>query len=644
MSTTPADLAPKTFPGYLLLNKDRFPESKIAYREKDLGVWQSYSWQETYKEVSELAHGFAALGFKRGDTIVVVGDNRPQLYWGMMAAQCLGGIPVPLYQDSIEKEMEFVVGHAGAKFALVEDQEQADKLLGIQENSKILEYIIYDDPRGMRSYKQKNLLSMTEIQEKGRKHSEKKPDFIEKEIAKGKSDDLAVICYTSGTTGQPKGVMLSHYNFIETSRNIAAYEGYTTDEKALAYLPMAWVGDFFLSFGISLASGVAVNCPESGATVMQDLREIGPTIFFAPPRIWENLLTTVMIRMDDASAIKRKAFHYFLEVAKTVEKKRSVGESIPIKEKLLYALGNIIIYSPLKDSLGLGRIRIAYTAGEAIGPEMFAFFRSIGINLKQLYGQTEASVFIALQKNGEVKPDTCGPPLPWVEIKVNEKGEVLFKSPGAFVGYFKNEKATKETLEDGWVHTGDAGFIDHDGHLKIIDRAKDVTTLKDGTMFAPKYIENKLKFSPFVKEAVSIGMKKPYVTAMVNIDYEAVGNWAERQNITYTGYTDLAQKSEVYELIKKEVERVNAELSDDEQLKGAQISRFLILHKELDPDDEEITRTRKVRRGFIGEKYKKLIDAMYSKAETVDVKAKVTFEDGRTSTIDANLKIASLGG
>ncbi|MGH7367282.1 MAG: AMP-binding protein [Candidatus Rokuibacteriota bacterium] len=627
-----------TFPKLALDNARRLPR-KVAIREKDLGIWQSYTWSEYLDQARLIALGLAALGFARGDKAAVVGDNRPQLYWAMLATQALGGVPVPLYQDSIEKEMQYIVGHAEARFAVVEDQEQVDKLLHVRAQYPGLEYIIYDDARGMRHYRETCLLSLDDLQERGRKLAREHPDYFDQEVGKGAPDDLAVILYTSGTTGMPKGTMLSHRNLMVTAQNAIAQERLTSSEEVVAYLPMAWVGDHMFSYAQSLVAGFTTNCPESADTVLHDLREIGPTYFFAPPRIWENILTSVMIRIDDASWIKRGMVRFFLDVARRVEERRLGRRSVALVDRLLYPLGRVLAYGPLRDNLGMGRIRIAYTAGEAISPELLGFYRSLGINVKQVYGMTESSALISIQKDGDVKLDTVGTPLPEVEVRIDESGEVMYRSPGVFLGYHKNPDATAETLEGGWVHSGDAGVFDRDGHLRIIDRAKDLGRLTDGTIFPPKYLENKLKFSPFVREAVCVGGDRPFVAALVNIDLGSVGNWAERRGIAYTSYTDLAQKPEVYELIRQEVARVNRSLLDEGQLSGAQIRRFLLLHKELDPDDQEITRTRKVRRGFIGQKYASLIDALYSGADHVKVEAQVTYEDGRTGTVRAEVRI-----
>jgi len=641
-SVRPADSldpAQDTFPKLVVDNATRLAD-KVAIREKHLGIWQAHSWSQYLAESRLIALGLAALGFARGDRTAVIGDNRPPLYWAMLATQALGGVPVPLYQDSIEKEMQFILDHAEARFAVVEDQEQVDKLLHVRAECPRLEYIVYEDPRGLRHYQEPFLLSLAELKERGAKFATDNPGWFEAEVAKGAGDDLAVICYTSGTTGQPKGAMLSHRNLIVTARNAIEREGLRESDEVVAYLPMAWVGDHMFSFSQSVVAGFGTNCPESAATVLSDLKEIGPTYFFAPPRIWENILTAVMIRVDDAWAPKRAMIRYFLDLARRTERARLAHRVPALADRLLYALGRVLVYGPLRDNLGMRRIRVAYTAGEAIGPELFEFYRSLGINVKQLYGMTESSALICIQKDGDVKLDTVGTPLPGVEVCITESGEVIVRSPGVFLGYYKNPEATQQTLEDGWIRTGDAGVLDRDGHLKIIDRARDVGRLSDGTLFAPKYLENKVKFSPFVKEAVCVGDGRPHVVALLNIDLAAVGNWAERRNIAYTSYADLAQKAEVYDLVRHEVNRVNRSLVEEGDLAGTQIRKFLLLHKELDADDQEMTRTRKVRRGFVAQKYAPLIEGLYSGVDHVNVEAQVTYEDGRVGMVRADIRIA----
>mgnify|MGYP003141821158 FL=1 len=628
-----------TFPKLLAANA-RIRGGKPASREKDYGIWQTWTWSEVADEVRALACGLAALGFKRGDRLAIIGDNRPHLYWSMPAAQAVGGVPVPIYQDSVADEMQYVLAHAECRFAVVENQEQVDKLLEIKDRLPLLETIIYHFPRGMRHYTQDFLHLYADVQAKGRAFDAATPGFYDGEVAKGAGGDLAIMVYTSGTTGRPKGVMLSADNLIETARNAADWEGLTDDDEMLAYLPMAWVGDHIFSVAQAFTHGFCVACPESAETVLQDLREIGPTYFFAPPRIFENILTTVMIRIEDAAPWKQRMFHYFMGVAGRVGRDILDDKPVPFADRVKYRLGEFLVYGPLKNVLGLTRMRLGYTAGEAIGPDIFDFYRSLGLNLKQLYGSTEASVFITIQPNGDIRSDSVGVPAPGVDIRIADTGEVLFKSPGVFHAYYKDDDATAETkTADGWVHTGDAGFLDADGHLKIIDRAKDVGRLTDGTLFAPKYLENKLKFFPFVSEAVTFGDGRDYVAAFINMDLEAVGNWAERRGLAYTGYTDLAGRPEVLELVADCVDKVNADLAQDDKLAGSQIKRFLILHKELDADDGELTRTRKVRRSVITERYGDLIAALYSDQDHCEVTATVTFEDGRTDTIHADLKI-----
>ena len=634
-----ATAALDTFPKLLALNARRFADRHAA-REKEYGIWQSWTWSELKAEIEGLASGLAALGLVRSDRLAIIGRNRPRLYGSMCAAQALGAVPVPMYQDSVAKELQFVVEHAGVRFAIAEDQEQVDKLLEIKDQCPSLEVILYDDPRGMRHYDQPFLHSYASVQEQGKAFALANPGYCEEEVAKGSGADVAIILYTSGTTGNPKGVILTHDNVLITARNAAEFDKLRVEDEVLAYLPMAWVGDNIFSFGQSYVTGFCVNCPESAATVMQDLKEIGPTYYFAPPAVFENLLTTVSIRIEDASFIKQKMYHFFMKLAKRVGIRILEGQPVSFADRSMHWLGNLLVYGPLKNTLGFSRIRLAYTAGEAIGTEIFDFYRSLGINIKQLYGQTEASVFVTIQSDHEVRADTVGRAAPQVELKIADNGEVLYRSPGVFHSYYKNEEATRETkTEDGWVHTGDAGLLDPDGHLRIIDRAKDVGKFNDGAMFAPKYLENKLKFFPHIAEAVTFGHERDYTAAFINIDLDAVSNWAERNGIVYASYQELAAHPRVYGLIKDCIAQVNADLAGDPQLSSSQIKRFLVLHKELDADDGELTRTRKVRRRIIAERYTPLIDALYSGAGACHIDTEVVFEDGRRGQISADLKI-----
>jgi long-chain acyl-CoA synthetase len=627
-----------TFPR-LLLHHAQARGDHPAVREKDLGIWQTWTWRQVADEVRALACGLAAQGFRRGMHLAIIGDNRPRLYWAMAAVQALGGVPVPMYQDAPAAEFTFVLNDAEIAYAVVEDQEQVDKMLDSQPAVPSLRNIYYDDPRGLRNYE--GVMSFERLQEIGREFDRANPGFYEAEIAKGDPGDVSIMLYTSGTTGKPKGVCQTHKAFIAAARSGCDFDKLTAADSILSYLPMAWVGDHLFSFAQAYVAGFTINCPESGDTVMTDLREIGPTYYFAPPRIFENLLTQVMIRMEDASAIKQKVFHYFMGVARRCGAEILDGKPVPAADRALYALGDILVYGPLRNVLGMSRIRVAYTAGAAIGPDLFRFYRSIGINLKQLYGSTETCAAVCLQPDGGIKFDTVGPPAPGVEVKIADSGEVLVRGAMLLKEYYKRPDATAESIDaEGWFHTGDAGYFDGDGHLKIIDRAKDVGKLATGAMFAPNYIENKLKFFPHVKEAVAFGNGRNEVCAFVNIDIGSVGNWAERRGIAYSGYTDLAQKAEVYQLVKECVEQVNAELAADPALSESQVHRFLVLHKELDPDDDELTRTRKVRRGFVAEKYAVLIDALYGGRTVQHIETQVKFEDGRTGVVAADLRIA----
>ncbi len=628
-----------TFPR-ALREHARVRPDRPAYREKYLGIWQTETWGQAYETVRLLACGLASLGFKRGMTLGIIGDNRPKLYQAMLAAQSLGGIAVPLYQDSIAAEMVYVLQNADVSFAFAEDQEQVDKLLEINEDVHLLHNVFYLDPRGMRNYQHDHIKPVEDLLEAGRAFHQAHPDFFDREVDLGTPEDVCVILYTSGTTGRPKGVCQTHASMLGAGHGACSVDSLSDQDNTMAYLPMAWVGDFLFSMAQCMASGFTINCPESRETVSMDMKEIGPSYYFAPPRVYEGLLTSVTIRMEDASPLKQKMFNYFMGVARKCGAELLDGHDVPLPMRLLYGLGNLMVYGPLRNTLGMSNIRVAYTAGEAIGPDLFRFYRSIGINLKQLYGQTESCAYACIQRNGEVKYDSVGKPSPGVEIKIGENSEVLVRGVSLLKEYYKNPEATAESIDrEGYFHTGDAGVIDSDGDLRIIDRAKDVSKMADGKVFAPKYIENKLKFFSFIKEAVVFGAGRDSIGAFINIDFEAVGNWAERRDIAYSGYIDLAGNPAVAELITGCIEKMNQELSHESMLGHAQISRFLILHKELDPDDDELTRTRKVRRSFIEDKYKVLIDAIYGGLKEQFIETAVRFEDGRTGKVSATLRV-----
>ena len=637
-ATDSADLV--SIPALLARNAREFGD-KAAYREKEFGIWQSWTWGETVEQVEALALGLLSLGAEKGDHVAIAGRNRPYLYWAMLAAQSIGAVPVPIYQDAVGDEIAYVLDHCNARFIVAGDQEQVDKILDIRDSLKNLKTIIYLDPRGLRKYDHSILKQYQSLQEEGRAARGHLGDELAKRQAAQSYDDTCVMLYTSGTTGRPKGVVLSNRNVIETSKNSSQFDDLGPGEEVLAYLPMAWVGDYTFSMGQALWTGFCVNCPESAETMMTDLREIGPTYYFAPPRVFENQLTNVMIRMEDAGRLKKWMFDKAMAHAKRVGPALLSGASVGFMDRVKYFLGDIFIYGPLKNTLGLSRVRIGYTAGEAIGPELFDFYRSLGINLKQLYGQTEATVYVTIQPDGEVRADTVGVPAPGVEVRIGDNGEIYYRSPGVFVEYYNNPESTASTKDaEGWVATGDAGFFEEDtGHLRIIDRAKDVGKMADGRLFAPKYVENKLKFYPNILEAVVFGNNRDYCTAFINIDLNAVGNWAERNNIAYGGYQELSQHPKVLDMIQAHIEETNQSIAQDPMLSGCQVRRFLVLHKELDADDGEMTRTRKVRRRTVEDKFDDLIAGLYGGAQFVETTTEVTYEDGRKGSISAKLEL-----
>jgi long-chain acyl-CoA synthetase len=633
-----ASPATSTLPKLLQRNAEVDPHG-AGMREKTRGVWQTYDWEAYRDQVRDFALGLASLGFKRGDKLTVVGDNRPQLYFAQLSAQALGGVSVPVYQDSIAAELVYVLGHAETSVIVAEDQEQVDKALSLKDRLPALRWIIYDDPRGLWAYDDPMLRSFTDVVAAGQAFGRTRPNYYADEVAKGGPEDIAMIAYTSGTTGTPKGVMLRQRNMIATAESFIAVNDIKQGDNWLSYLPMAWVGDTMFTLGLALVARLTANCPESPEAVQRDLRELGPDAMLAPPRIWENMLTTVQVKSGDASPLKRVIFGYFRGLAESCELKRSDGKALSAFERAALAVGNILVYGPVRDQLGLRKARWCYTGGAPLGPDTYRFFRSFGINLKQVYGATEASALISCQGDAEANPNTVGRPMPDVEVRIDDRGEVMLKGPGVFSGYFKQEEATRDTLtSDGWLKTGDAGFFDKQGHLVIIDRAKDVGKLADGSAFAPQFIENKLKFSPFIREAVAFGDRREMVVAMIAIDMQTVGTWAEKRGLAYTSFMDLSRKEEVAVLVAGEIAKANASLPDIQQVK-----RFLLLNKELDADDAEMTRTRKVRRKFVAEKYVSVIDAFYGGKGQADVTLEVTFEDGRKSSMSSTMLIHDLG-
>ena len=630
-------MAEMTLPQHLLKNAQQFPR-RPALREKEKGIWQELTWADYAAHVRAIALGLVRLGFQPGDKLALLSDNRPEVYAAMVAAQAAGGVPVPVYQDSIGREIQYVIDHADARFVYAEDQEQVDKVLELRANLPKVERVIYDDPKGLRHYTDPLLLSLEQLEAQGRKLDADRPGLFEELVRATKPEDVALICYTSGTTGSPKGAMLSHANLIRAIEGLLQVEHYDRADEMLAYLPPAWIGDTFWSLAGALVVGCTVNCPERPETVLENIKEIGPHFIVAPPRIWENLVSTVQVKLADSSWVKRRIAQWSMPVGEEVARRRMDKRRLSLRLRLLNLLGEFFVFAPLRDHLGFRRTRYAYTGGAALGPEVFLFFRGIGINLKQVYGQTEAGGVSCVQHDGDIKLGTVGKAFPNTEVRLTEAGEVISRSPCVFIGYYKNPEATAATVRDGWLYSGDAAMFDQDGHLVVIDRAKDVTHLADGTRFAPQYIENKLKFSAYVKEAVAVGQDRPYVAAMINIDMENVGRWAERRSIAYTTYADLAQKPSVYDLIDQEVERVNRDLPE-----STRIRKYILLHKELDPDDEEVTRTRKVRRGFVGKKYADIIEALYSDAPSVPVTTVITYQDGRQATMQTELAIRTAG-
>ncbi len=622
----------------LLVARARAHPGQPHMREREKGIWRPYTRGEVLAHVRALALGLSALGLQRGDKVAIISDNRPEAYWMIFAAQAAGGVPVPIYQDAIAREVQYVIDHSDARFVLAEDQEQVDKLVEARAGLPKVERVFYDDPKGLRHYGREWLMALTELEERGRELGAARPGLFDELVAAGRPEDVALIAYTSGTTGLPKGAMLPHRSLIAATHQFLARETVHEGDDLLSYLPIAWVGETAWSLALGTVRGLTVNFPEGPETVIADLREIGPHLFIGPPRIWENSYSEIRVKIDDSSRLKRWIFHRFMPAGEEVARRRMERRPVPLWLRVKWLLGETLLFGPMRDQRGARRLRYAFTGGAPLAHEIILFYRGLGVNLKQLYGQTENCAFCCGQPDDGVKLGTVGLPYPGVEVRLTEEGEIVSRSEALFAGYYKNPEATRDVVRDGWLYSGDAGFFDADGHLVVVDRLKDVTRLADGTTLAPQFLENKLKFSPYVKEAVVVGPNRPYVAALINIDMETVGKWAERRQIAYTTYTDLAQKLEVYDLVYREVERVNQDLPA-----ATRIRKYVLLHKELDPDDEEITRTRKLRRGVIGRKYAPIIEALYEELPLVAVTAEVTYQDGRKAVTETKLAIRTVG-
>ncbi|UCF31274.1 MAG: AMP-binding protein [bacterium] len=629
-----------TLPKLLVRNARRFGREKVALREKEFGIWQSFTWEDYLTHVRFFSLGLVSLGLTKGDKVAIVGDNRPEWVFAELAAQCAGAVPLGIYQDSTSKEVGYVIDHSDSKFVVAEDQEQVDKILELRESIPKVQKIIYTDPKGMRNYSDDMLLDFRGVEDMGRDHEARHPDLFMDSVRNTKGEDLALIAYTSGTTGFPKGSMLTHTNMLKMASNLIRVDPKYTDDEFVSFLPLPWIGEQMMSVASAMLVGFTVNFPEEPETVQENIREIGPHVMFSPPRIWENMAASVQVRVMDASPMKRFAFNRALPIGYKMADCRFEKRKPSLWLQCQYFLAWLFAFRALKDRLGFSHLRSASTGGAALGPDTFRFFHGLGVNLKQIYGQTEISGISCIHYDGDVNFDSVGKPIPETDIRISDDGEILSRSPSVFLGYYKNDEETVATLREGWLHSGDAGHFSEDGHLVVIDRLKDVMQMSDGTRFSPQFIENKLKFSPYIKEAVCIGDMREFITAIINIDMEIVGKWAERNRISYTTYTDLSAKPEVYDLIEVESGKVNRDLMRINRL--SVIRKFVLLYKELDADDDELTRTQKVRRGFIGERYSEIIEAMYGNIEAVPIDTNIKYQDGRTSRIKTTVAVRTL--
>jgi len=623
-----------TVPKLFLQAAKKYGDKKVAMREKEFGLWIPITWKQYYENVKRIALGMVSLGLERGDKVAMIGDNRPEALWAEMAAMCVGGVGVWLFQDSLIDEVQHIIDHSDSKLMFGEGQEEVDKCLMIKGRCPKLRRMIWDDPKGMRVYDDPFLISLKEVMRLGEELEKKEPGLFEDTIQRGTGEEVCLLFYTSGTTSVPKGVLLTHYNMLTMGLNLMRVDPYSETDDFVSYLPFAWIGEQMMSISCGIQAGFTLNFPEEPETAQTDTREIGPHMMFAPPRVYEQMVRNVQVKYLDASWSKRKAYELAMKIGYHVAELKFSKKAIPWHWKILQTAASAGVHRKLKDHLGLSRIRYTYTGGAAMGPDHFRFFHAIGVNLKQIYGQTEIAGISVLHRDGDIKFDTVGKPIPETEVGITAEGEIISKSPSVFQGYYKMPEETEKTLRDGWLHSGDTGFIDSEGHLVVFDRTKDVMTLSDGTRFAPQYLETRLKFSPYIKDVWAIGDKRPYVTGVVCIDYGVVGKWADDRNIAYTSYQELSQVPEVCELVRKEIVKMNRDLPS-----VARIRKFMNLYKEFDADDDELTRTRKLRRAFVEERYRDIVSGLYSNADRIQMDTNITYEDGRVARIKADLRV-----
>ncbi|MCF8085339.1 MAG: AMP-binding protein [Desulfohalobiaceae bacterium] len=625
-----------TIPKLFLQRCREYGKNKVAMREKEFGIWRPFTWEDYYENVKQICLGLVRMGLQREDRVALMGANRPEGLWAEIGSMCAGGVCAWLFQESLHDEVQYIVDHSDAKFFFAETQEEVDKALEIKDGCPKLEMIFWDDPKGMRDYTREDLMSIRRLQELGRELDNEDPDRFERLINQGHGDHVCLQFYTSGTTGRPKGVLLSHWNMLTMGRNLMAVDPCYETDDFVSYLPFAWIGEQMMSISCGLQVGYAINFPEEQDTVMENIREIGPHVMFAPPRLYEGMTRRVQVKYMDAPWIKRKFYEFGTSIGYRMAEHKFQKTTPPWYLKLINGLAYITLQKKLKDHLGMSRLRRCYTGGAALGPDHFRFFHALGVNLKQIFGQTEIAGISIVHRDGDIKFDTVGKPIPETEVDIAEDGEILNRSPSVFLGYYKNEEETEKTKKDGWLYTGDRGFIDEDGHLVVFDRSKDVITLSDGRPFAPQYLETRLKFSPFIQDAWVIGDQRDYLAAVICIDYSVTGKWADEKKINYTSYRELSQKTQVYDLIQKQVERVNKDLPEP-----ARIRKFANLFKVFDADDEELTRTNKLKRPVVAKRYKDLVDAIYSDTDTAHLDLTIAYEDGREQHIKTDLLIRS---